>query len=138
MTLNKVFLLGRLGADPTISYTQQGNPVCNFSIATSDEWKDKKTGEKKEKTEWHRLVAFNKLAEISIKYLNKGSQIFIAGKLQTRSYEKDGGTRYITEILVNELKMLDSKREKENEPQQDYSPPQGKEVPPGIDDDIPF
>ena len=106
--INKVILIGNLGRDPEMRYTQDGSPVCNFSIATSDTWKDKNTGEKREKTEWHRIVTFRRLAEICARYLKKGSKIFIEGKLQTRSYEKDGTTHYITEIVANELTMLDS------------------------------
>ena len=93
-SINKVILIGRLGRDPEIRYTPNGDAVANFSIATSENWKDKNTGEKKEKTEWHRLVAFRRLAEIIGEYLTKGSQIYIEGKLQTREWDdKEGNKR---------------------------------------------
>ncbi len=104
--INKVILVGRLGQDPEMRYFADGTAVANFSVATSDEWKDKETGEKREKTEWHRVVAFRKLAEICGKYLSKGRQVYIEGKLQTRSWEKDGVTRYTTEIVANDMQML--------------------------------
>ena len=104
--VNKVILIGNLGRDPEMRYFSDGTAVANFSIATSDEWKDKNTGEKKEKTEWHRIVVFRQLAEICGKYLTKGKQVYIEGKLQTRSWEKDGVTRYTTEIVANEMRML--------------------------------
>ena len=104
--LNRVMLIGRLGQDPATKFFQNGDAVCNFSIATSETWKDKNTGEKKEKTEWHKIVAYRKLAEICGKYLNKGKQVYLEGKLQTRSYEKDGNTYYTTEILISNMLML--------------------------------
>ena len=104
--INKVILVGRLGKDPEVKYFTSGDAVCNFSIATSESWKDKNTGEKKEKTEWHRIVAFRKLAEICGQYLSKGSQIYLEGKLQTRSYEQGGSTRYVTEIVADQVQFL--------------------------------
>jgi single-strand DNA-binding protein len=104
--INKVLLIGRLGKDPEVKYFTSGDAVCNFSIATSENWKDKNTGEKKEKTEWHRIVAFRKLAEICGQYLSKGSQIYLSGKLQTRSWEKDGATHYTTEIIADQVQFL--------------------------------
>ena len=104
--INKVILVGRLGKDPEVKYFTSGDAVCNFSIATSENWKDKNTGEKKEKTEWHRIVAFRKLAEICGQYLSKGSQIYLSGKLQTRSWEKDGATHYTTEIIADQIQFL--------------------------------
>lgn len=104
--VNKVILIGNLGADPEVRYFQDGTAVANFNIATSEEWKDRNTGEKRSKTEWHRIVAFRRLAEICGEYLTKGKQIYIEGKLQTRSYEKDGTTRYITEIVADSMRML--------------------------------
>ncbi len=104
--LNKVMLIGNLGRDPEIRYSQQGMAVVNFSIATSEQWTDKNTGEKQEKTEWHRVVAFGKPAEILEKYLSKGNQVYIEGRLQTRNYEKDGQTHYITEIVVSNFQFL--------------------------------
>lgn len=107
--LNKAILIGRLGKDPEIRYTQDGRAVTNFSIATNEEWKDKNTGEKKERTEWHRIVAFGKLGEICGEYLAKGRLVYLEGRLQTRSYEQEGVTKYTTEIVANDMQMLESK-----------------------------
>ena len=104
--VNKVILVGNLGRDPEIRYMADGTPVANFSIATSDEWKDKQTGEKREKTEWHRIVAWGRLGEICGQYLHKGRQVYIEGKLQTRSWEQDGTTRYTTEINAFTVQFL--------------------------------
>ena len=108
--LNKVMLIGNLGRDPEVRYTPDGTAVANFSIATSREWKDKATGEKKERTEWHRIVAFRRLAEICGEYLSRGKQVYIEGHLQTRDWEdKDGNKRYTTEIVASQMLMLGSK-----------------------------
>lgn len=105
--VNRVILLGRLGKDPEVRYTQGGSAVTSFSIATSEVWKDKNTGEKQEKTDWHNIVAFSRLAEITGQYLKKGSQVYIEGKLQTRKWtDKNGIDRYSTEIIAHELQML--------------------------------
>jgi single-strand DNA-binding protein len=140
--INKVILVGRLGRDPEMKYFQSGDAVCNFSIATSDTWKDKDSGEKKEKTEWHRIVTYRKLAETCGKYLSKGSLVFIEGKLQTRSWEKDGVTRYTTEIEALNMQMLDRKegpgnagRPSDNDFGQQAPP---SHFPEGPGDDIPF
>ena len=107
--INKAILIGNLGRDPEIRYTQDGRAVASFSIATTDKWKDKATGENREKTEWHRIVAFGRLGEICGEYLSKGKQVYIEGKLRTRSWEKDGITRYTTEIEANQMQMLGSR-----------------------------
>jgi single-strand DNA-binding protein len=100
--INKVILVGNLGQDPEIRYTADGRPIANFSIATSESWKDKNTGEKREKTEWHRVVVFGKLAEICGEYLSKGRQVYIEGKLQTRKWQgQDGQDRYTTEVVID-------------------------------------
>jgi len=104
--INKVILIGRLGRDPEIRYTPDGTAVANFSIATSDEWKDKNTGEKRERTEWHRIVAWRRLGELCGEYLSKGRQVYVEGKLQTRSWEQDGVTRYSTEIVASDIQFL--------------------------------
>lgn len=109
--LNKVMLIGRLGRDPEIRYSQQGLAIVNFSIATSEQWTDKNTGNRQDKTEWHRVAVFGKQAETCEKYLSKGSQIYIEGRLQTRSYEKDGQTCYATEIIVSNFQFLGGKQE---------------------------
>ena len=108
--LNKVLIIGNLGSDPEIKYTQAGSPVANLSVATSERWKDKNTGEQKEQVEWHRVVIFGRLAEIAEQYLKKGSKIFVEGKLQTRDWEdSEGKKRYTTEVVAREMTMLDSK-----------------------------
>ena len=108
--LNKVLIIGNLGADPEIKYTQAGSPVANLSVATSERWKDKNTKKQKEQVEWHRVVIFGRLAEIAEQYLKKGSKIFVEGKLQTRDWEdSEGKKRYTTEVVAREMTMLDSK-----------------------------
>ena len=105
--INKVIIVGNLGADPDSRAMPSGNAVTNISVATSESWKDRDTGEKKEKTEWHRVVFFNRLAEIAAQYLKKGSQVYVEGKLQTRKWEdKEGNERWTTEIVANQLQML--------------------------------
>ncbi|MFO7784426.1 MAG: single-stranded DNA-binding protein [Thermodesulfobacteriota bacterium] len=105
--INKVILIGNLGADPEVRYTTSGSAVANFRIATTEEWTDKNSGEKQSRTEWHRVVAFARLAEICGEYLHKGKQVYVEGRLQTRSWEdKDGNTRYTTEIVAREMQML--------------------------------
>lgn len=107
--VNKVILVGNLGNDPEVRYMPNGNAVANVSLATSESWKDKTTGEQHEKTEWHRVIFFNRLAEIVEQYVKKGSKLYIEGRLQTRSWEQDGVKRYTTEIVANEMQMLDSR-----------------------------
>ena len=111
-SVNKVILVGNLGKDPEVRYTPSGDQIANITIATTDTWKDKQTGEKKEATEWHRVVFFGKLAEIAGQYLKKGRQIYIEGALRTRKWQdKEGVDRYTTEIVTSEMKMLGSKPE---------------------------
>ncbi len=108
--VNKVILIGNLGQDPEVKYMPNGGAVTNVTIATSESWKDKSTGEQKEKTEWHRVVFFQRLAEIVGEYLKKGSKVYIEGKLQTRKWQdQSGNDRYTTEIVANEMQMLDSR-----------------------------
>jgi single-strand DNA-binding protein len=108
--INKVILIGNLGQDPEVKFMPNGNAVTNVTIATSESWKDKNTGEQVDKTEWHRVVFFRRLAEIVGEYLKKGSKVYIEGKLQTRKWQdKDGNDRYTTEIVANEMQMLDSR-----------------------------
>jgi single-strand DNA-binding protein len=139
--INKVILIGRLGQDPEVRYTQDGTAVATFSIATSIEWNDKQSGEKKEKTEWHRIVAWRKLGEICGEYLAKGRQVYVEGRLQTRSWEdKDGVRRYTTEVVANDVQFLGPK---EPAGQRDGygGPPPPESEPPYMDsqdDDIPF
>jgi len=149
--INKVILVGNLGKDPEVRYTQDGKAVAQFSIATSEEWKDKNTGEKREKTEWHRVVAFGRLGEICGEYLSKGRQVYIEGRLQTSSYEKDGITRYSTDIIADKMQMLGSKNSSGDfqagnsqaggfKSGNDYGGNQSSvnSPPSGPDDDIPF
>ncbi|WP_028321476.1 single-stranded DNA-binding protein [Desulfatiglans anilini] len=137
--VNKVILVGRLGRDPEIRYTTGGDAVATLSLATSDEWKDKNTGERQERTEWHRVILWRRLAEISGEYLKKGSQIYIEGKLQTRSWEdRDGNKRYTTEIVAQNMQMLDSPAGG-GRPSAPDKPPFPDEAPGSMpEDDIPF
>jgi single-strand DNA-binding protein len=108
--VNKVILVGNLGNDPEIRYTQGGAAITNISIATSEAWKDKQTGQPQERTEWHRVVFFNRLAEIAGEYLRKGSKVYVEGSLRTRKWQdKEGQDRYTTEIVGNEMQMLDTR-----------------------------
>jgi len=105
--VNKVILVGNLGKDPEVRYMANGGAVCNLTLATTESWKDKQTGEQKDKTEWHSIVFYRRLAEIAGEYLKKGSQIYVEGKLQTRKWQdKSGNDRYTTEIIANEMQML--------------------------------
>jgi len=137
--INKVILVGNLGNDPEVRYMPSGGAVANLTIATSETWKDKESGQKVEKTEWHRVVMFNRLGEIAGEYLKKGSKVYIEGKLQTRKWQdKDGQDRYTTEIVASEMQMLDSR---ESAPQSQQAP-QSTPVDPDnfgdFSDDIPF
>ncbi|MDX1452183.1 MAG: single-stranded DNA-binding protein [Oleiphilaceae bacterium] len=166
--INKVILIGNLGADPDTRFTPQGTAVTNLSIATDESYKDKQTGQMVPRTEWHRVVLFNRLAEIAKEYLKKGSKVYLEGRLQTRKWQDQSGQdRYTTEIVANEMQMLDSRGGMDQgmpqqnaynqAPQQSYSQqapqqngygnaaPQGNNPPPmpqgpvdDFDDDIPF
>jgi single-strand DNA-binding protein len=141
-SINKVILIGHLGKDPETRYTQSGDAVANVTVATSESWKDKSTGEKKEQTEWHRVSFFGKLAEIVGEYLKKGSAVYIEGSLHTRKWtDKDGQDRYTTEIRADKMVMLGSKQERQEKPQQRQPEQQKKrdrEFDPFNDDGIPF
>jgi single-strand DNA-binding protein len=147
--LNKVQIMGHLGQDPESRYMPSGDAVTNISVASTERWKDKKTGEKKEATEWHRVVAFGRLAEIMVEYLKKGDPVYIEGSLRTRSWEaKEGGKRYATEIVAREMQMLGSGKGEgrgqdrssvsgdPTKPKQDQSREPGQDD--DFDDDIPF
>jgi single-strand DNA-binding protein len=141
--INKVIIVGRLGRDPEVRYTPDGTAVANFSIATSDEWKDKQSGEKKERTEWHRIVAWRGLGETCGKYLSKGRQVYVEGKLQTRSWEKDGVTHYMTEIVASDVQFLGGREDNTGagRSSKDAMGDMGYPEPPMAstqDDDIPF
>ena len=108
--INKVILIGNLGQDPEVKYMPNGGAVANVTVATSESWKDKNTGEQQERTEWHRVVFFRRLAEIAGEYLKKGSKVYIEGRLQTRKWQdQQGNDRYTTEIIANDMQMLDSR-----------------------------
>ena len=108
--VNKVIIIGNLGADPEVRYLPSGSPVTNIRVATSEGWKDKQTGETQERTEWHRIVFFNRLAEIASEYLRKGSKVYIEGSLRTNKWQDQSGSeRYTTEIIANSMQMLDAK-----------------------------
>jgi single-strand DNA-binding protein len=134
--LNKVTLIGNLGADPDLKHLPSGGQVATLSLATTRRWKDKQTNERKEQTEWHRVIFFNRLAEVAAEYLKKGSQIYIEGRLQTRKWQdKDGQDRYTTEILGQELHMLGRKGDGAG----GYTPPPPTAAPDDdYDPDIPF
>lgn len=158
--INKVILIGNLGRDPETRYAQGGGPVTNFSVATSENWRDKASGEQQERTEWHNVVCFGRLAEIAGEYLRKGSKVYIEGSLRTSSWEQDGQKRFKTEVMVRDMQMLDGRggaagegaptgfeprRQSESRP--DSRPDNRSESRPGnaptlpeddFDDDIPF
>ena len=155
--VNKVILVGNVGGEPEVRYMPSGGAVTNLSIATSESWKDKQTGQPQERTEWHRVVFFNRLAEIAGEYVRKGSKLYVEGSLRTRQWEQDGVKRYTTEIVASEMQMLDSRQSGEaytappNQPPQQrpvsappaQSAPQQPQQQPGgfdadFDDDIPF
>lgn len=148
--VNKVILIGNLGNDPEVRYTPNGNAVANVTLATSNAWRDKQTGEMQERTEWHRIVFFNRLAEIVNEYLRKGSKIYVEGSLRTRKWQdKAGVDRYTTEIIANEMQMLDSRGagnngNSSNNRQSEQNQPNDMNMAPThipddhFDDDIPF
>lgn len=108
--VNKVILIGNLGQDPEVRFMPSGSPVANLRVATTDTWTDKQSGQKQERTEWHSVVLFNRLAEIAQQYLKKGSRVYLEGRLQTRKWQgQDGQDRYTTEIVVNDMQMLDTR-----------------------------
>lgn len=150
--INKVILIGNLGADPEIRYLPSGDPVANLRLATSESWKDRETGEAKERTEWHSIVIFGKLAEIAKTYLHKGGRIYVEGKLRTRKWQtQDGQDRYTTEVVIDingTMQMLDGRPDSGEEPQRPAesasrrpaatSPAATREPEPALEDDIPF
>ena len=153
-SVNKVILVGNLGADPESRFAPSGDAVCNIRVATTETWKDKSTGERREATEWHRVSFYGKLAEIAGQYLKKGSQVYIEGSLRTRKWQdKDGKDQYTTEVRANEMKMLGSRQDGDSAPRQQSAPqpprtqqsrpqPQSAGSSQGgfgdFDDDIPF
>lgn len=143
--INKVILVGNLGADPETRYMPSGSAVTNLSLATSESWKDKQTGEQKERTEWHKVAMFNRLAEIAAEYLRKGSQVYIEGKLRTRKWQdRDGNDRWTTEVIADEMQMLGGRGggggAAPTGSSRDSGPPSAPSQtgPDDFDDDIPF
>ena len=159
--INKVILVGNLGRDPETRYMPSGGAVTNVSIATSKSWRDRDSGEQKERTEWHRIVFFNRLAEIANEYLKRGSKVYVEGELRTREWEREGQKHYTTEIVASEMQMLDSRggqgqggydqsqpdyapsepqqsQQKQTAPQQAAAPAAAPAQGMGFDDDIPF
>lgn len=148
--INKVILIGNVGGDPETRYLPNGNAVTNLTLATSDSWKDKQSGQIQERTEWHRVSLFGKIAEIAGQYLRKGSKVYIEGRLQTREWEKDGIKRYTTEVIVDmggTMQMLDSRDDNAGSPQRSQSsqqstqqrPQQSSQPDPNeFDNEIPF
>lgn len=146
--INKVILVGNLGDDPKCSYTASGSAISNITVATSETWKDKQSGQPQERTEWHRVVFFNRLAEIAGEYLKKGSKVYVEGSLRTRKWQdQQGAERYTTEIVAAEMQMLDGRgddKPKQSAPEQNKAPAPAPVVfthdgfNESFDDDIPF
>jgi single-strand DNA-binding protein len=149
--INKVILIGNVGVDPEVRYLPNGNAVTTLSVATSETWKDKQNGEKQERTEWHRVVCFNRLGEIAGEYVRKGSKLYVEGSLRTRKWQdQQGQDRYTTEVIAADIQMLDSKGAPANfsedtHPQQHAAPAKSQNTAPTahnafeeLDDDIPF
>lgn len=144
-SVNKVIVIGNLGADPEVRYMPSGGAVTSISVATTESWRDKQSGENQERTEWHRIVMFNRLGEIAGEYLKKGSKVFIEGKLRTRKWQdKNGQDRYTTEIVADEMQMLDSRGGMSTSggynqaPAPQQAAPQPAKASQEFDDDIPF
>jgi single-strand DNA-binding protein len=141
-SVNKAIIIGHIGADPEVRVMQDGDAVCKISVATTESWKDK-DGEKQERTEWHRVVFFGKLADIAVRYLKRGSQVYIEGRLRTRKWQdKEGSDRYTTEIIADEMRML-GKRDGEQTAPRAEDPPKQKKGKSGsafddFEDDLPF
>jgi len=131
--INKVILVGNLGKAPKINYTKDDRAVVKFRLATSIQWKDKESGERVKKTEWHQITAFGRLAEICYEYLDKGKQVYVEGRLQTNTWEKDDVTMYSTEVIINEMKMLGKRTDSEVDKKELPAADTDKE-----EDDIPF
>jgi single-strand DNA-binding protein len=140
--INKVILVGNLGADPETRYMPSGSAVTNIRIATSESWKDKNTGDQQERTEWHNVAFFGRLAEVAGEYLRKGSQVYVEGRLRTRKWQdRDGNDRYTTEVIADEMQMLGGRQGSGAPARAESEPRAGAAAPPsdsGFDDDIPF
>lgn len=147
--VNKVILVGNLGKDPESRVMPSGNAVTNVTVATTKHWRDRESGEQQERTEWHRVVFFNRLAEIAEQYLRKGSKVYLEGELRTREWERDGQKHFTTEVVVNEMQMLDSRGDSYGGSSSSAAPASQQDVTAGggtgdsapkddFDDDIPF
>lgn len=130
-SVNKVILVGNLGRDPEVKYNSEGSAICNISIATTSSWKDKTTGEKREETEWHRVVFYNRLAEIAGEYLRKGRPVYVEGRLRTRKWTgQDGQERFTTEVIADQMQMLGGRDEQPQQEQQPRQAPQQQQQAP--------
>lgn len=143
MSVNKAIIVGRLGADPELRFTPSGRAVANFNVATSSVWKDKSSGERKEDTQWHKIVVWGPQAETCSKFLQKGREVFVEGEIRTRSYEdKEGTKRYVTEIIARDVRFLGGRGDRDSSGSGDFGapsePPAGFDDAGGGDDDIPF
>jgi len=139
--VNKAIIIGHLGNDPDARQTANGTAVTNMSVATSEQWKDKQSGERKEHTEWHRIALFGRLAEVAAEYLHKGSKVYIEGRISTRKWQdQQGNDRYSTEIVASELQMLDARESRQEPQRQDPRQQQRRQSPPDDfdDDPVPF
>jgi len=140
--VNKVILVGNLGKDPEVRYMPNGKAAASVTVATTESWKDKQTGEKQERTEWHNVQFYDKLAEIVGEYLKKGSQIYVEGSLRTRKWQdKEGKDRYTTEVIASDMQMLGGGKSSGEKPERSQSKPNANSAPQGgddFDDDIPF
>jgi len=138
-SVNKVILVGNLGRDPEVRYTSGGTAVANFTMATTDRWNDQSSGEKKERTEWHRVVVWGKQAEIAGEYLRKGRQVYVEGSLQTREWtDRDGNKRYTTEVRAQRFQMLGARQDERSAPAPEPQTAMAEQGPGYTDDDIPF
>jgi single-strand DNA-binding protein len=140
--INKVILIGNIGKDPEVRYLENGNCIASVSLATSQKWKDK-NGEAQERTEWHRVVFYQRLAEVVSEYVHKGSKLYVEGMLRTRSYDKDGVTHYVTDVIANQIQLLDGKSESGHAQSSSGTKKAGNNKKPvasapDFDDDIPF
>lgn len=136
--VNQVIIVGRLGGDPDVKTLASGKAVANVSIATTESWKDKDTGQKKEVTDWHRVVVYGPLADVFGKWLHKGSLIYVQGRLKTRSWDDKGSKRYITEVICDQMRMLGGKKEDGGHAQEEVPPAEGQAEVGSGEEDLPF
>jgi len=136
--VNKAILLGRVGQEPKVGALPNGSAACNFSVATSEVWKDKQTGDKQERTEWHKVTVFGKLAEIAGSYVKKGDLVYVEGKLRTRKWNKDGVDHYATEIIADDIQFTGNSSSRTQDEDYDPTKDSANQASPDFDDDIPY